>query len=67
MYVKDPRRGGDALDKMEETLARERALSQLAHEIMLNILLPDVRIRANECAHERVRVAWRRPRSSVSM
>ena len=47
----------DALDKVEEALARERTLSQLAHEIVADVLHPDVRVGRDERAHEGVRVA----------
>ena len=55
----------DALDKVDEALARERALSQLAHKIVLDVLLPDVCVGADERANERVRVTRRRAASSV--
>ena len=52
---------GGTLDKMDKALSRERALSQLSDKVVLNVLLPHVRVGAYKHPHKRVRIARRRP------
>lgn len=53
-----------SLDKVQETLFRQRTLRQLFHEVVLHVLFPHGRVHLNEHAHKRMRIG--RSRSDVS-
>jgi hypothetical protein len=57
------REGGERgkLDKVDKALSGKRTLAQLPDEIVLNVLLPYIRVGADKHAHKRVRITRRRP------